>query len=85
MMYPEDPSQPFYTRDGKYLQPLCLTCPSYSSTAETKTQVIYKRRPVDDEIDQLRAGLIYADTKLNEHIDIAKKRAKQQAATRGEY
>jgi len=33
---------------------------------------IFKPRPIDYEIDQLKAGFIHLQNKLNEHIDKAK-------------
>lgn len=35
---------------------------------------VFKPRPVDDEIDQLKAGFLFLQNKLNKHIDASKKK-----------
>ncbi len=35
---------------------------------------VFKPRPVDKEIDQLKAQFLYVDRRLNEHLDKGKKR-----------
>ena len=39
---------------------------------ETEIQPIFKPRPVDKEIDQLKAGYIHLQNKLNGHLDKSK-------------
>src|SRR3990167_184527 len=39
---------------------------------------VFRPRPVDAEIDQLKSKLAYFQTKLNEHIDASKKAAQKK-------
>ena len=42
-------------------------------------KVIYKRRPVDDELDQVKLGYLDLQKKLHEHIDLARAKAKPKS------
>ena len=75
-LYPDDPSTPsgFYRHSG--CDYFCDK-PSYYRELEQikpKIQPIFKSRPVDNEIDQLKAKLIYLQNKINEHLDKGEKR-----------
>lgn len=37
------------------------------------TQIVYRTRPVDKEIAQLKAKIMHLENKWNEHLDFAKK------------
>jgi hypothetical protein len=70
-LYPEDPT----IRVGKYHLSTCehyCNKPDYYREIETiksEIQPVFKPRPVDKEIDQLKAGYIHLQNKLNEHLD----------------
>ena len=41
-------------------------------------KIIYRRRPVDDELDQLKGSFIHIKNVLNEHVDAAKRSAQKR-------
>ena len=41
--------------------------------AKSEIEPVFRARPVDREIDQLKAGLLYLQNKLNGHLDKSKK------------
>jgi len=43
--------------------------PYHIEEPKIEIQPIFKPRPVDKEIDQLKAGFIHLQNKLNEHLD----------------
>jgi len=45
---------------------------SYQEEPKTEIQPIFRPRPVDKEIDQLKAGFIHLQNKLNGYIDKSK-------------
>jgi len=68
-------------RSGKYRLCGCDYCekPSYYRELEQikpETQPIFRPRPVDKEIDQLKSSILYLQGKMNEHIDASKKAQK---------
>ena len=75
-LYPDDPSIPI----GKYHHSTCVyfcNKPDYYQEIEqpkSEIQPVFKPRPVDKEIDQLKAGFLYLQNKFNEHLDKSKKR-----------
>ena len=77
-LYPDDPS----IRVGRYHLSTCehyCNKPNYYRELEqTKSEIqpVFKPRPVDKEIDQLKAGYIHLQSKLNEHLDKKKNRDK---------
>jgi len=52
--------------------------PLESEIQPEPVKVIYRRRPVDDEIDQLKSGFVHIQNVLNEHVDAAKKAAQKR-------
>ena len=75
-MKPDDPR----VKAGRYHLCGCDYCekPDYfrdlEQSYESRPRIIYKRRPVDNEIDQLKSGFLHLQNKLNEHLDKSKKR-----------
>ena len=69
-MKPDDPR----VKSGKYHLCGCDYCnkPTYYRDLETiksEIQPVFRPRPVDKDIDQLKAGFIHLQNKLNEYID----------------
>ena len=65
-------------KSGRYHLSGCDYCdkPQYSRDLEqiqSELQPVFKPRPVDKKIDQLKAGFIHLQNKLNEHLDKKKK------------
>lgn len=58
----------------RFNRPECESCPE--SPKEPEIKPIFRPRPIDKELDQLKAGFIHLQGKLNEHIDISKKKGK---------
>ena len=77
-LYPEDPT----IRVGKYHLSTCehyCNKPAYYrelEQAKPEIRPIFRPRPVDKEIDQLKAGYIHLQKKLNEHLDKSKQQNK---------
>ena len=73
-LYPSDPT----IRVGRYHLSTCehyCNKPTYYRELEqskSEIQPVFKPRPVDKEIDQLKAGYIHLQSKLNEHLDKSK-------------
>ena len=73
-LYPDNPS----IRVGKYHLSTCehyCNKPTYFrelEQAKSEIKPVFKPRPVDKEIDQLKSDFIHLQNKLNEHIDRAK-------------
>ena len=67
------------TKSGRYHMCGCDYCskPQYFRDLEqpkSEIQPVFKPRPVDREIDQLKGGFIHIQNKLNEHLDRKKGR-----------
>jgi len=68
-MYPDDPR----VKSGRYHLCGCDYCQKpdyYRELEQTKSEIqpVFKPRPIDKEIDQLKAGYIHLQNKLNEHL-----------------
>ena len=70
--YPSDPSVDggckYYCSKPDYFREL--------EQPKSEIQPVFKPRPVDKEIDQLKAGYIHLQNKLNEHLDKSKRKDK---------
>ena len=72
-LLPDDPR----VKSGRYNMCGCDYCnkPKYFRDLEktqTETKPVFRPRPIDDEIDQLKSKLIYFQNKFNEHVDKSK-------------
>jgi len=73
-MYPENPSQPFLL-NGKYLRPICESCPYYSpEKQEPEILEPTEIKQLHYQVEQARAGFLYLQNRLNEHLDKESKR-----------
>lgn len=47
-------------------------------TLQVKQEIkpTFRPRPIDDEVDQLKAGFLFLQNKINQHLDIARKKTK---------
>lgn len=58
----------------RYHRPVCESCPE--SPEEPEVKPVFRPRPIDNEVDQLKAGFLHLQGKLNEHIDSSKRKGK---------
>ena len=64
----------YYTKSPRKLSDILTTAERLAILEDKKEiQPIFKPRPVDKEIDRLKAQVIYLQNKLNTHIDKKRK------------
>jgi len=73
-MYPENPSQPFLL-NGRYLRPICESCPYYTpEKPQPESPEPLELKQLQYQVEQARAGFLYLQNRLNEHLDKESKR-----------
>ena len=81
--HPVKPSDYDYPVSYSYWRSLCKyhgwPDPGSVEAPEPEKEIkpVFRPRPIDKEIDQLKGGFIHLQTALNQHIDASKKRTLQ--------
>ena len=88
-LHPENPSQPFYMR-GRYLPPLCQSCPNFNPEEEAKPQVIehivrhsQMGAKEFDLLQQTALRIVHLEKKLAEHTEYKRKVPVKSGKTKG--